>query len=173
MIEEENVALAHAGALVSQDPIRGADQSRPEYAQRLVAEWRKNLQPAEKVPQRQRRLEREDVAVMQQWRNVSKETLIVAMHYRTVEKIELTGNLTEGDLISAAVGTYCGAGVNEAIREDREEDKQNGEEAQALVQDGQLRVCGDLAQPVAHRQIQWGGGRLGAVGQETEQSQTS
>lgn len=40
--------------------------------------------------------------------------------------MDLTGNVTEADLVSAAVAMYCGMNVYEAIREDRKEDMRKG-----------------------------------------------
>jgi len=47
-------------------------------------------------------------------------------HYLAVKRMELTGNPSDEDMISAAMARFCGANVYEAIRKDRTEDKAKG-----------------------------------------------
>lgn len=46
--------------------------------------------------------------------------------YDRVQNMNLTGNVTEEDLISPAIGLYCSMNVYEAIRQDRAADKTKG-----------------------------------------------
>jgi len=47
-------------------------------------------------------------------------------HYLAINRLSLTGNPTDEDLISAAVARFCGLNIYEAMRKDRSSDKAKG-----------------------------------------------
>jgi len=51
---------------------------------------------------------------------------VFGSHYMAVKRLELTGNPSDDDMISAAMARFCGANVCEEIRKDRTADKAKG-----------------------------------------------
>jgi len=121
--DEERVALCKAYLTASQDPIKGADQSGPTFWTAVVAAWKGMLAGR---PGLRRRTERGVRGVQKQSDKIRKGVNEFGSHYLAVKRIELTGNPSEEDMISAAMARFCGANVCEALRTDRAADMAKG-----------------------------------------------
>jgi len=64
--------------------------------------------------------------VQKQWDKIHKGVNAFGSHYLAVKRMELTGNPSEKDMISAAMARFCGTNVYEAKREDSAEDMAKG-----------------------------------------------
>jgi len=121
--DEERVALCKAYLSTSLDPVKGADQSGPTFWASVVAAWKGLLAGRPGV---RRRTERGVGGVQKQWDKIRKGVNEFGSHYMAVKRMELTGNPSDEDMISAAMARFCGANVYEAIRKDRTADKAKG-----------------------------------------------
>jgi len=65
-------------------------------------------------------------ALEKQFKKIRKSVSTFTSHYLAVKNMQTTGNLSEEDIISAAVARYCSLDIYEAIRKDREQDKRKG-----------------------------------------------
>jgi len=61
--------------------------------------------------------------VQKQWDKIRKGVNEFGSYYMAVKRMELTGNPSDEDMISAAMARFCGANVYETIRKDRTADK--------------------------------------------------
>ena len=121
--DEERVALCKAYLSASRDPVNGADQSGPTFWTSVVTA-RKGLLAGR--PGVRQRTERRVWGVQKQWDKIRKGVNEFGSHYLAVKRMELTGNPSDEDMISAAMARFCGANVYEAIRKDITEDKAKG-----------------------------------------------
>jgi len=64
--------------------------------------------------------------VWKQWDKIRKGVNEFRSHYMAVKRMELTGNPSDEDMISAAMTRFCVANVCEAIRKDRAADEAKG-----------------------------------------------
>jgi len=100
-----------------------ADQSGPTSWASVVAAWKGLLAGRPGV---RRRTECGVGAVQKQWYKIRKGVNVFGSHYMAVKRLELTGNPSDDDMISAAMARFCGANVCEEIRKDRTADKAKG-----------------------------------------------
>jgi len=122
--DEERVALCKAYLSTSLDSVKGADQSGPSFWTSVVTAW-KGL-PAGR-PGVRRRTERGVGGVQKQWDKIRRGVSEFGSHYLAVERLSLTGNPSDEDLIGDAVALLCGLNIDEAMRQDRGSDKAKGE----------------------------------------------
>jgi len=115
--------LCKAYVTTSQDPVNGADQSGPTFWTAVVSAWKGLLEGRPGVRQR---TERGVGGVQKQWDRIRKGVNEFGSHYLPVKRMELTGNPSEGERISAAMARFCGANVYEAMRKDRAADMAMG-----------------------------------------------
>jgi len=106
--EEERVALCKAYLTTPQVPVKGADQSSPTFWTAVESSWKGLLAGRPGV---RRRTERGVGGVQKQWDKIRKGVNEFGSHYLTVKRMELTGNPSEEDMISAAMARFCGANV--------------------------------------------------------------
>jgi len=121
--DEERVALCKAYLTTLQDPVKGADQSGPTFWNAVVSAWKGLLAGRPGV---RRRTERGVGSVQKQCDNIRKGVNEFGSQYLAVKRMELTGNPSEEDMISAAMARFCGAIVYKAMRKDRAADMAKG-----------------------------------------------
>ena len=131
--DEERVALCKAYLSTSLDPVKGADQSGLTFWASVVAAWKGLLAGRPGV---RRRTERGVGGVQKQWEKIRKGLNEFGSHYMAVKRMELTGNPSDEDMISAAMARYCGANVYEAIHKDRTADKAKGKATKRKAKQG-------------------------------------
>jgi len=64
--------------------------------------------------------------LQKQWDKIRKGVNEFGSHYLAVKRVELTGNSSLEDMISAAMARFCGAIVYETTRKDRAADMAKG-----------------------------------------------
>jgi len=106
--DEERVALCKAYVSTSLDPVKGADQSGPTFWALVVAAWKGLLVGRRGV---RRRTERGVGGVQKQWYKIRNGVNEFSSHYMAVKRMELTGNPSDEDMISAAMARFFGANV--------------------------------------------------------------
>jgi len=117
--DEERVALCKAYLSTSLDPIKEGDQSGPTFWASVVAAWKGLLAGRPGV---RRHTERGVGGVQKQCDKNRNDVNAFGSHYMAVKRMELTGNPSDEDMISAAMARFCGAHVYEAIRKDHTSD---------------------------------------------------
>jgi len=120
---EERVALCKAYLTISQDPVKGEEQSGPTFWTAVVAAWNGLLAGRPGV---RWRTERGVGGVQKQWDMIHKGVNKFGSHYLAVKRMELTENPSEENMISAAMARFCDANVYEAMRKDRAADMAKG-----------------------------------------------
>lgn len=120
---EEDLALALSAKEVQLDPITGTDQTWDEMFGVIFALFKVRMGVAN-VPNAQQR--RTAQGVENRLRLMQKSVQEFKNILRRVENKNLTGNLTEEDMISAAVAEWSAMALYDAINGDRADDVQRG-----------------------------------------------
>lgn len=121
--EKEDVTLSLSYRAAVQDEVTGVDQSKRDLWQKIhegyVALIGESHLPPDQVTRSARALE-------SRWPAIAQGVHRFKDAYRRVTKANLTGNLDENDLISAATAMVCGMDVYEGVRADRVKDVKDG-----------------------------------------------
>ena len=136
--DEERVALCKAYLSTSLDPVKGADQSGPTFWASVVAAWKGLLAGRPGV---RRRTERGVGGVQKQWDKIRKGVNEFGSHYMAVKRMELTGNPSDEDMISAAMARFCGTSVCKAMRKDRAADEAKGKTTKRKFKSSTESMC--------------------------------
>lgn len=115
--DDERVVLCAAWIATSGDPPVGTDQKSVTFFTAVRAAWIAGMRA------RGAGLsfggDRSVGAVTKTWQQIKKGASAFASHYLAVQRMRLTGNPTEGELIVAALARHEGKDVYEAIQAHR------------------------------------------------------
>jgi len=134
------VPLCRAFLEVSGNPVMATERSKDELWAAVHKTWTALM--AEKGP---RRVKRNVSALEKQFKKIQKGVNTFTSHYLAVKNMQTTGNLLEEDIICGAIARYCSLDIYEAIRNDQEQDKAQGQGGRAEGQARALQVGGMLA----------------------------
>jgi len=121
--DEERVALSRAYLSTSLDAVQGSDQTGTTFLAAMFGEWKCSLSGHSGA---WRRTERGVGGVQKQWDYIRRGLSEYESHYLDVKRLSLKSNLSDEDLISAAVARFCGLNIYEAMRKDRASDNAKG-----------------------------------------------
>eukprot|EP00168_Porphyra_purpurea_P013394 TRINITY_DN3686_c0_g1_i4.p1 TRINITY_DN3686_c0_g1~~TRINITY_DN3686_c0_g1_i4.p1 ORF type:complete len:193 (-),score=45.02 TRINITY_DN3686_c0_g1_i4:520-1098(-) len=122
--DEDRVPLCTAYRTVSGDSGTATGRSKDELWA-AVYDKRTELM-TKKGPLR---VKRNASALEKQFGKFHKSVSTFMSHYLAVKDMLATGNLSEKDIVSGAIASYCSLDIYEAICSDREKDKRQGKTA--------------------------------------------